>query len=305
MFFKGTKPSGGGGGGTQDNTTESHVPVKQGGDFVNSPLTSYIPTGELDPILNSSAAWYQGSTNDTKDTPIFVYRGNGVAPPSDDWGAVAIGVFQDGDYAVFDYFNKAGDNFGLYIDENGINIRKNSNPITPLADSIYRVDIGQFSTSTIQNPTGTGDSGKIRVNFGSGGSTSGSELTVASDGTVTCNTDNIQYLIEIDIRVGRFGSFGTSILHGRLMYAADGVEANAVQVSSTSTTEIDDSDTIWRESFDLSLEPANGSKLWIELARDESGNNSGGILTQQPTASLSGWNPSNSASITFNRVGIA
>lgn len=302
--FPSAIPGGGGEVGTPDSTTEGSVPLKSSGEFIDSSLKNYIPQGETDPILDSSAAWYQGSVDDTKDTPIFVYRGNGVAPPGDNWGAVAIGVFQDGDYAIFDYFNKAGDSYGLYVDENGINVRKNSGTITPLADSIKRLEIGQFSTSTTQNPTGLGESGKVRVNFGTGGSTSGSELTVAADGTITCNTDNIQYLIEITVRVGRTGASGVSILHGRLMYAADGIEANAVQVSSTSTTELDDGDTIWREMFELSLEPANGSKFWIEFARDESGNNSGGILTQQPTATLAGWNPSNSASITFNRVGV-
>ncbi len=294
-----------GGSGTPDNTDDASIPLKSGGSFVNSSLRNYVPQGETDPILDSSAALYLGSVDDTKDTPLFIYRGNGVAPPGDDWGAVAIGIFQDGDYAIFDYFNKAGDSYGIYVDENGINVRKNSGTITPLAEAIKRVDIGQFSTSVTQNPTARGDAGKIRVNFGAGGSTTGNELTVARDGTITSNVGDVQYLVEITIRVGRTGFSGVSILHGRLMYAADGVEANAVQVSSTSTTELDDSDTIWRERFELALEPASGSKFWIEFARDESGNNSGGILTQQPTATLSGWNASNSASITFYKVGIS
>jgi hypothetical protein len=278
------------GGGTPDNTTEGSVPLKSSGEFVDSSLKNYIPQGETDPILDSSAAWYQGSVDDTKDTPIFVYRGNGVAPPGDD---------------IFDYFNKAGDSYGIYVDENGINVRKNSGAITPLADSIKWIPIGEFSTSETQEPTGRGDSEKIRVSFGAGGSTSGGELTLASNGTITCNTDNIQYLVEIIVRVGRTGSFGISVLHGRLMYASDGVEANAVQLGSTTTTELDNGATIWRERFELMLEPASGSKLWIEFARDESGGNSGAILTQQPTATLAGWNESSSAIITFYRVGIS
>lgn len=287
---------------TPDNTTEGSVPLKSSGEFVDSSLKNYIPQGETDPILESSAAWYQGSVDDAKDTPIFVYRGNGAAPPGDDWGAASIGVFQNGDYAVFDYFNKAGSSYGLYVDENGINVRKNSGTITPLADSIKWIPIGEFSTSATQVPTGRGDSEKIRVNFGAGGSTSGGELTMASNGTVTCNTDNIRYLVEIIVRVGRTGSFGISVLHGRLMYAADGIEANAVQLGSTTTTEVDNGATIWRERFELMLEPASGSKLWIEFARDESGGNSGEIRTQQPTGTLSGWNASSSAIITFYRV---
>lgn len=295
----------GGSGGTPDNTTEGYIPVKRAGALVNSSIINYVPSGETDPILDSSAPLYMGSVDDTKDTPIFVYRGNGQAPPADDWGAMALGVFQDGEYAILDYFNKTGNSYAVYVGENGLNVRSNGGAITPLADSIKRLDIGQFSTSATQNPTGLGDSGKIRVNFGAGGSTTGGELSVAADGTITGNVSGIQYLVEIVVRIGRTGSSGISILHGRLMYAADGIEANAVQVNSTSTTEIDHDDTIWRESFEFTLEPALGSKFWVEFARDESGKNSGGILTRQPTASLAGWSVSNSAILSFYRVSIS
>ena len=70
------------------------------------------------------------------------------------------------------------------------------------------------------------------------------------------------------------------------MYAADGIEANAVQIGSTFGVEVDDADTTWRESFEAFLSPASGSIFFFEIARDESGSNSGGIGAVQPTGTL-------------------
>lgn len=291
-----------GGSGTPDNTTDKSIPLKNRGSFVDSPLKSYIPQGGTEPILDSSAPLFLGSVDDTKDTPIFIYRGNGQPPPNDFWGGAAFGVYQGGDYAIFDYFNKNGKSYALHVGENGLNVRKNGGDIIPLSDALISTEIGEFRTSTTQNPTGLGDTGKIKVNFGIGGDTQSHEFSVSSGGVVTCNTDNIQYDIDLTLRIGRTGAAGVSILLGRLMYADDGIEANAVQVNSTSVTEIDDQDTIWREEFKFRLEPSSGAIFWIEIARDEAGNNSGGILTVQPTATLASWNPSDSARITFNKL---
>lgn len=169
-------------------------------------------------------------------------------------------------------------------------------PTTPVTTR----EIGSFSTTATQNPTGQGAAGVIKVNFGAGGTTSGGELTLAATGIITTNIELPEYFIEITARIGRETAAGIAIMHGRLMYAADGIEGNAVQVGSTSTTEMDDANTIWRERFELRFSPAVGSIFWLEFARDESGNDSGGILTQQPTGTLAGWNESNSASISFS-----
>lgn len=162
-------------------------------------------------------------------------------------------------------------------------------------------DIGTFETGTTQNPTGLGETNKIRVSFGAGGNTSGNEFTMAADGTLTCNTGGDQYQLEFMFRVGRTGAAGVSIIVGRLMYAADGVEANAVQAGPSTVIEVDNQNIIFPEFIIRHIKPATGSKLWVEIARDEAGNNSGGLLTVQPSATLAGWNDSNSASLTIEK----
>lgn len=161
--------------------------------------------------------------------------------------------------------------------------------------------IGTFETSATQNPTSRGDSGKIRVNFGAGGNTTGNEFTIAADGTITTNTGGEQYQFELMFRVGRTGAAGVSILVGRFMYASDGIEANAIQVGPTSVFELDNANAIFPESVVRHVAPATGSKIWFDIARDEDGNNSGGLLTVQPTGTLSGWNASNSASLQIEK----
>lgn len=171
--------------------------------------------------------------------------------------------------------------------------------VIPVAVANERVTLGSFATTATQNPTGTGSSGVIRINFGTGG-TIGNAVTVAPDGTFTIGSATEQLRMEFVIRIGRTGGAGVAILHGRAMYAEDGIEANAVQLGDTLTIELDDADTIWREYIPLTLDPVDGAKLWFEIARDESGNNSGGLLTEQPSGTLSGWNQSDTAQVTFS-----
>ncbi len=187
----------------------------------------------------------------------------------------------------------------LQIDENGDAI----NLVAQAVQSIEQQEIGNFATAAEQIPAGTGEANKIRINFGAGGNTTGNEFTLSPDGTLTCNSNSVQYRFQITLRIGRTGGAGVSIILGRAMYAADGIEANAVQIASTFAIEIDDGDTIWREVIKADLSPAIGSKLWFELARDEAGNNSGQILTVQPTGTLAaaGWLDSSSASLQISK----
>jgi hypothetical protein len=147
------------------------------------------------------------------------------------------------------------------------------------------INLGQFDSFDAQNPTGLGAPGIIKMTFGAGGNTSGDEFTIAPTGVITTNKGDLQYTLDLTVRIGRLGAAGNSEIVGRLMYAADGIEGNAVQFGGSFSVLVDDPDTIWREEFNLKLRPATGSILWFEIARNNGSNNSGGLLTT-PTASL-------------------
>ena len=177
------------------------------------------------------------------------------------------------------------------------------NSSAPGATRVELVEIGSFETTTTQNPTGQGDAGKITINYGAGGSTSGGEFTVNANGVTDVNAPaaGIQYNYMVGLRIGRTGAPGVAVPLLRFMYAADGIIGNAVQVGGSYSVEIDDGNTIWREAFDLDFTPAVGSLFFVEMARDESGNNSGGLIARQPTGTIASWNPVSVARISIRR----
>tara|TARA_R110002167_G_scaffold167191_1_gene364381 strand:+ start:190 stop:984 length:795 start_codon:yes stop_codon:yes gene_type:complete len=157
------------------------------------------------------------------------------------------------------------------------------------------VFLGEFASQVDQNPTGLGLSNAINITYGAGGSTSGGEFDLDSNGVVTCNMNSIQYSFNVGIRIARSGAGGVSEILARMMYANDGV--NYVQIGSSFGAKVDDADTVWRENFSLDFSPAVGSKIYVEIARNNGSSNSGGLGTFQPSGDLASWNQINSASL--------
>ncbi len=162
---------------------------------------------------------------------------------------------------------------------------------------IINETIGAFSTELSQAPTGTGASGKIMINFGVGGNTTGDEFTMLPNGVVGPNAESLglEYKFRIGLRLSRSSSPGVSILLLRFMYADDGIIENAIQVSGSFSVQIDNANTTWREVFDVNFTPTIGSVSFIEFARDEAGDDSGELNAQQPTGTLNSWSPVASA----------
>ena len=159
--------------------------------------------------------------------------------------------------------------------------------------------IGEFESQVTQDPTGVGIANAINITFGAGGSTSGSEFNLDSSGVLTCNSSTTQYIFNVVIRIARAGAGGVSELMARMMYAPDGV--NYVQVGSTFGARVDDADTVWAERFNLNFKPLVGSKIYMELARNNGSANSGGLGTFQPTGDLAVWNQINTASLRISK----
>lgn len=163
-------------------------------------------------------------------------------------------------------------------------------------------EIGVFETSSTQTPPGLGDTNKIQVSFGPGGSTTGNEITVDAAGLATVNPEarGRQFRLEASLRISRTSANGVSIPLIWFMYAADGIQGNAVQVGGTFSARIDDQDTTARETFDLSFTPAVGSVFFLYFARDEAGVDSGDLFAPQPSGTLAGLNPVATARLTIS-----
>ncbi|AUR89678.1 hypothetical protein NVP1131O_09 [Vibrio phage 1.131.O._10N.222.49.A8] len=172
--------------------------------------------------------------------------------------------------------------------------------------AVAYTEIGSFGSASLQQPTGLGATGKIQVSFGAGGNTSGNEFQIDPDGTINTLSNGIQYTFDITIRPARTGASGVSVIMARFMYSADGTRTDSVQLGSTFSVEIDNAKTIWRESFTGTFSPAIGSELWLEIARDEGGDNSGDLRAEQPSGTLLAdtppWGDVNTARLTISKL---
>ena len=161
--------------------------------------------------------------------------------------------------------------------------------------------VGRFFTSEFQNPTELGAAGVVRIRFGPGGTTTDGAVTVAADGLITQNLGR-PFEFRIALSVGRDDPAGVSRVMIRQMVALDGIEANAVQIGETQAIEIDTANTNWIERVEAIYQFPAGALTWLELARDEDGNDSGGLITNPPTGTLLDWDDGFTAGLIIRTV---
>jgi hypothetical protein len=124
------------------------------------------------------------------------------------------------------------------------------------------------------------------ISFGVGGNSDNNHVSIASNGEVTVNTAGY-YNVKQRFRVGRSGASGVSELFFWAEISTDGgtnwnVTGNSIDVQLNSADEIN---LVFDSSF-LNL-PA-GVKLRNRFARSSTGNDSGGLQSSVPSATLIG-----------------
>lgn len=150
----------------------------------------------------------------------------------------------------------------------------------------YTQIMGAFSGSS-QNPAALDT--PIQVSFGSAQTLT--DVSLASNGTVTFNTPG-RYLITLFLRFGRIGGAGTSIILNRFL-------VNNVQGLNSNVCSVDNANITIPFSTTLSMSVNAGDTFKLEIMRDSSGNNSGGLIATIPT--LPSWNISPSATIIVSK----
>lgn len=129
----------------------------------------------------------------------------------------------------------------------------------------------------------------LQIEFGA--AQSNDEVSLAVDGTVTFNKRGF-FNVTIGIQYGRDNTNNVANLHFRILL-------NGVQVGNTATAilQTDESDVPFSVSGGFTVEA--GDELTMEIIRDSTGTNDGGLFTKGVTAA--GWNDSPSASIRIYR----
>jgi hypothetical protein len=150
-----------------------------------------------------------------------------------------------------------------------------------------------------QDPTGLGLSNAIQVVFGAAATATNGCAKVYANGDIEILDNTLPCDLVVTVRAGRVGSAQVSKLIGWMEVATDGVTFVQPSTSDSAAIEFDSADVASREVFMITIDPAlpNGTKLRLLFARDESGNNSGGLISFSPTATLSGLNANPSAQL--------
>ena len=168
-------------------------------------------------------------------------------------------------------------------------VRQKINELIPFVNNTTWRELVLEGVSYVdQEPVSTGAAGKINVTFGTGGNSINNEMTLTTAGDFVFNVADLTYILILSGRIGRRGTAGTSITMARVCYSALGDKTDTVELGTTRVISLDSGDISLLMTFEYEVKPANGSKIWIELARDEAGTNEGGLLVSdvQPTGTL-------------------
>ena len=150
----------------------------------------------------------------------------------------------------------------------------------------YQAKLSAFS-SVNQNPSAVDT--PLQITFGSAQTTA--DVSISSAGVITFNTSG-NYLIDIFLRFGRSTSTGNAILLNRILKnGAQILNSNGVILSAATQT--------IPFSAAIPLTMAAGDTITMEVARDSSGTNDGGLFAISPT--IAGWNIVPSATVVVNK----
>lgn len=150
----------------------------------------------------------------------------------------------------------------------------------------YQAKLSAFSNVN-QNPSAIDT--PLQITFGPAQTTT--DVSISAAGVITFNTSG-NYLIDIFLRFGRSTSTGNAIVLNRILKnGAQILNSNGVILSAATQT--------IPFSAAIPLTMAAGDTITMEVARDSSGTNDGGLFVISPT--IAGWNIVPSATVVVNK----
>ena len=133
-----------------------------------------------------------------------------------------------------------------------------------------------------------------KVEFGAGIVTA--DATLNSAGRITFHVEG-DYLVSVFLRFGRTAGAGTSTLLSRLL-------VNGSQVLSSNAVRVPDQNSITPFSAAIPVHALAGTYFELEIARDSSGINNGGLFRVVPA--VLPWSAAASASVVVSKfIGVA
>ena len=168
---------------------------------------------------------------------------------------------------------------------------------TQLADSmlyaaagVKEVELLRAASTVAQAPTATDT--PLQLTFGAAQNSVTDPVMINSAGQVTFNTSGA-YAVRVKLQQGRTGSTGTSILLSRVLI-------NGVQYGSPAAVKMENPNVIAVTESRVVLNVTAGQTFSVQIMRDSSGNNSGGLVPQ--VATVTAWGTAPSALLVISRL---
>ena len=169
--------------------------------------------------------------------------------------------------------------------------------MTQLADSpiyaaagVKEVEVLRASSLVAQSPTALDT--PLQVAFGAAQGAPAEPVSISSAGLITFNVAG-NYAVRIKLQAGRTGASGTSILLSRLLLAG-------AQYGSPAATKLVSADVTIPIESRVVINATAGQTFAVQIMRDSTGSNFGGIFPQ--AAAVTAWGTAPSALLVISRL---
>lgn len=168
---------------------------------------------------------------------------------------------------------------------------------TQLADSmlyaaagVKEVEVLRAPSTVVQAPTAVDT--PLQLTFGAAQKSSADPVMINAAGLVTFNVAGA-YAVRIKLQCGRTGATGTSILLSRILLAG-------VQFGSAACVKMTQTDATTPTDSRVVINATAGQTLAIQIMRDSTGSNFGGVYPQ--AATVTAWGTAPAALLVVSRL---
>ncbi len=179
----------------------------------------------------------------------------------------------------------------------GITPAKLREVVTQIADApvyaatgVKAVEILRAPSTVVQAPSAVDT--PLQLSFGAAQKSSSDPVMINAAGLVTFNVAG-NYAVRVKLQCGRTGATGTSVLLSRLILAGSQIgSAAAVKLTQTDATTPTESRVV--------INATAGQTFAVQIMRDSSGSNFGGVYPQ--AAVVTAWGTAPSALLVISRL---
>lgn len=168
---------------------------------------------------------------------------------------------------------------------------------TQLADSMLYAAAGMKEVEVLRAPSTVAQAPSavdtaLQLTFGAAQNSAANPVMINAAGLVTFNTAG-SYAVRIKLQCGRTGATGTSILLSRLLLGG-------AQIGSPAAVKMTQTDATTPTESRVAINATAGQTFIVQIMRDSTGSNFGGVYPQ--AATVTAWGIAPSALLVISRL---